>query len=525
MVNQSHRLVGRRYRWDSTSFVNTVCRRLLRLLVACANVANLLLARANARKRELGIRAALGATRARLIRQVLTESVVLSLVGGAFGGLLTWLTVRIIRELKPGDLPRVEELNVDWRVLVFALTAAIVAGSLLWPISGWLSTRADLAGALNDGGSRTSGGIRHARARNLLIVAEISLSLVLLVCAGLLTRSFYKMTTDNPGFDSHNVFTASVHSAGNSSNRSQFYDRLVTRINSIPGIESAALVTVAPLLSPGNVSFLFSVKGQSVGGSTSSDKIMTTTDSITPDYFKTLKIPLKAGREFTNQDKLNGQSVCIVNEALARRYFGSDEAALGRQAEIVYLGNVITPEIVGVVGDTKRGSLAEVLAPSIYLPEIQMPWFKAMIVARTRSNPGDYTKDIQRALREADSDQNLYAAQPMDQAIRNSVAQPRFYSELFASFAAIAVIMACVGLYGVISYMTAQRTHEIGIRMALGAERFDVLRLVLGQGMGLVAIGITLGIAGALAVTRFLETLLYGVTSRDALSYLLSHFC
>ena len=489
------------------------------LLVACANVANLLLARASARKRELGIRAALGASRGRLVRQVLTESIILTLTGGALGSILTWWSVRIIRDLKPGGLPRVEDLGVDWRVLLFTLTASILAGCACGAISGWLSTRSELADALNDGGSRTSGGIRHARARSVLIVAEISLSLMLLVSAGLLTRSFYQMTHESPGFDSQNVFTAGIRGQGNTQSRSQFYKQVTARLKSIPGIESAALVTTAPLLSPGTVGFLFSVKGQSVGGA-NNDKVRMTVDSVTPDFFKALKIPVKSGREITEQDKLGNHLVCVVNETLARSYFGSNQAALGNAAEIVYLGETITPEIVGVVGDTKRGSLAEVMQPSVYLSESQVPWFNAMIVARTKSNPVDYTKAIQQAIRETGSDQNLYRPQAMDTAITQSVAQPRFYSQLFGAFAAIAVIMASVGLYGVISYMTSQRTQEIGIRVALGAQKRDVLKLILSQGMGLVAVGIIVGIGGALGATRFLEAMLYGVSTKDFFSYL-----
>jgi putative ABC transport system permease protein len=246
---------------------------------------------------------------------------------------------------------------------------------------------------------------------------------------------------------------------------------------------------------------------------------MTTVDSVTPDYFRTLKIPLKAGRETTEQDKVDSHPVCVINEAFARRHFDSDKAALGREIEIAYLGSIITQEIVGVVGNTKRISLTEEMEPSIYLPEFQVPWFNGTIVAGTKDS-GDYTKAMQQAVREAGSDQNLYLPQPMDEAISKTVAQPRFYSELFGIFAAIAVILACVGLYGVISYATGQRTQEIGIRVALGAKKLDILKMVVGQGMMLVMIGIVLGIIGALAATRFLETLLYGVSTKDIFSYL-----
>ncbi|HZS46041.1 MAG TPA: ABC transporter permease [Blastocatellia bacterium] len=490
------------------------------LLVASANVANLLLARANARKRELGIRAALGASRARLIRQVLVESVMLTLIGGALGAVLTALAIKTLQQLRPVHLPRVDELNLDWRVLLFALGASIVAGCFCGAISGWLSTRVDVGMALNDGGSRTSGGLRQARARSILIVAEISLSLMLLVSAGLLMHSFYRLTRQDPGFDSHNVFTAGIGAVGNSAEeRGQFFQRLIERINTIPGIESASLATRPPLLYSGTVVFPISIKGQSTGNA-ASDRIMTTVDSATPDYFRTLRIPIKAGRGITEQDRIGARGVCVVNESLARRYFGSTEKALGHEIDITYLGGVISQEIVGVAGNVKRLSLTEVTEdPAIYLPEFQVPWFGGEIVARTKTNPAEYTKAIQQAVRDAGSDQNLYLPRPMDEAISRSVAQPRFYSELFGVFAGIAVVLACVGLYGVISYATGQRTQEIGIRVALGAKKIDIIRMIVGQGMILVIVGVILGIVGALGATKFLETLLYGVTTTDILSY------
>jgi len=488
------------------------------LLVACANVANLLLARASARRREIGIRSALGATRGRIVRQVLTESVILTLAGGAIGVITTYWIIKAVREFKPVNLPRVAELGIDWRVLLFTLSASILAGCVCGIISGLLSTKSDVVTALKDGGSQTSGGRRHARARNFLIVAELSLSLVLLVCAGLLARSFYMLTHQDLGFNSHNVFSANAFppSQRSWSDMVGFYDKYIERIRQIPGIESAALVTSPPLV--GNpISFPFSVKGESLDPS---DKVRTDTDSISTDFLKTLNIPLKAGRDIAETDKLNTPKVALVNEALARRYFGSNEKALNREIEILYLGTPLTFQIVGVVGDTKRESLAETTPPSIYLAESQVPWYTASVVARTKSDANEYAKPIQKVLNDLAGDEDLYLKQTLDEGIMKSVAQPRFYSILFASFAGIAVILACVGLYGVISYVTAQRTQEIGIRMALGAQKRDILKMVLGQGMLLVGIGIVIGIVGALGATRFMESFLYSVGTKDLLSYM-----
>ena len=487
------------------------------LLVACANVANLLLARASARRRELGIRSALGAGRARLIRQILTESLVLTLSGGALGAALTWWTIRAVREFKPGDLPRVDELTIDWRVMFFTLAASIVAGCLCGAVSGWLSTSGGVISALKDGGSQSSGGRRHTYVRNILIVVELSLSLMLLVSAGLLTRSFYRLTHDDPGFDSHNVFVAGFAAPPlRPKDQADFYLRVIERVRGIPGIESAALATAPPLTSS-TISFPISVKGESLGDS---EKIRTALDSISTDYFKTIHIPIKAGRDITEQDKFGDHRVALVNEALVRRYFGANEKALGRELDIVYLGTPISAEIVGVVGDTKRDSLAEVIQPSIYLAESQVPWFAATIVARTRSNPNEYRKPVEQALHEIDINQDLFSPRSMEQAISESVAQPKFYSVLFGSFALIAVVLASVGLYGVISYVTSQRTQEIGIRMALGAAKGNILAMILSQGMVLVGIGVALGLAGALAATRFLSALLYKISATDILSYL-----
>lgn len=488
------------------------------LLVACANVANLLLARANARKREIGIRSALGATRSRLVRQVLTESVIITITGGSLGVALTYWTVKAVREFNPRDLPRVAELTIDWRVLTFTLLASFLAGCACGVISGFLTTKTDVVTALKDGGSQTSGGTRNVRARNMLIISEISLSLILLVSAGLLGRSLYRMTHENPGFDPRNIFTANAYppSQRTQTDMITFYDQFLERVRRIPGIESAALVT-APPLSGNSISFPFSVKGESLDPS---EKVRTDTDSISPGFLETLKIPLKAGRDITEQDRSGSLKVALVNEALARRYFGSNDKALGREIEILYLGTQLTFQIVGIVGDTKRDSLADEKPPSIYLAEMQVPWYTAAVVARTRSDPRIYAKPIQQALNEVAGDEDLYAKQTMDEAISKLVSQPKFYSVLFGAFAAIAVILACVGLYGVISYVTSQRTQEIGIRMSLGAGKTDILKMVIGQGMILVVIGVAIGLAGALLATRYMETLLYRVSTRDIVSYL-----
>jgi len=491
------------------------------LLIACANVANLLLARANSRKREIGIRSALGASRSRLIRQVLTESLILTISGGVLGIALTYWSVSVVRNFKPGDLPRVEELSVDWRVLVFTLSASILAGLACGVISGLLSTKSDVVASLKEGGSRTSGGTRHTRVRNLLIVVELSLSVVLLVSAGLLGRSFYKLTHNDPGFDPHGVYQVSLYpppppARQSKETASRFYGQLIDAVRRLPGIESATLVS-SPPLTKSTLAFPVSAKGQSMGDT---EKIRTAVDSISTDFFKLMRIPFKTGRDITEQDSYGGHSVAVVNEALVRRYFGSNDRAIGRELEIIFAGMPITVEIVGVVGDTKRDSLAEEWQPSVYIPEAQFPWMTAAVLARTKLTPPEYYHSIQKLFSDFAGDNDTYSQQTLDDAMDKSVAQPKFYSVLLGVFAVIALILACVGLYGVISYVTSQRTQEIGIRVAMGAQKSDILKLIIGQGMLLVGLGTVVGLIGALLASRLLESFLYDVSTKDILSYL-----
>jgi putative ABC transport system permease protein len=498
------------------------------LLIACVNVANLLLARSTGRTREFAIRAALGAGRGRVIRQLLTESLVLSCSGGGLGLLLaSWGTQAAIR-LMPDALPRAQSVQIDSRVLFFTLAASLLAGVFFGLAPALGASRAGLHATLKEGG-RGSSGARH-RLQGLFVVVEMAMALVLLVGAGLMVRSLAKLWSVNPGFNPHNVLTFSVScpttpGATPDSIRA-FLRRLQDTVAAVPGVEAASLNGGAMPMS-GDSEVPFWIEGRPKPA-TESEMKSALFYLIEPDYLKAMAIPLQRGRFLAPADNEHSQYVVVIDEQFARIYFPGQNP-VGQHVNIALLNK--TAEIVGIVGHVKQWGLAEdgrspVLA-QFYMPISQVPDQFMPLAARggvfavrTQGSPETEMNAIRRALGKINGEIVVYETRTMDKIISDSLAARRFSMILLGIFAALALVLSCVGIYGVISYLAGQRTHEIGIRMALGAQRNDVLRLVLGHGAKMVLIGVGVGVAASLALAQLMAKLLFGVTAYDPLTFL-----
>jgi putative ABC transport system permease protein len=492
------------------------------LLIACANVANLMLARATARHREIAVRTALGASRWRIVRQLLVESLLLALAGGAGGLLLAVWGAAVLVAASPADIPRVEQVGLDARVVVFTLLVSALTGVAFGLVPALQASKTDLTGALKEGGRGTTEGFRRNRARSLLVVAEVALSLVLLIGAGLLIRSFVRLMQTDPGFDPDRVVTLDIPLSrqryDTPEKQAAFFDRLVERARQLPGVEAVGLVNNLPLSH--NVDILtFNIAGRppaTPGAEPSANDTV-----VSPGYFEAMKIPLREGRMFSAQDGPDTPRVMLVSQALARKYFAGQNS-VGQRLVVDYdppLGNV-TYEIVGVVGDARRTSLEAAAEPEFYVLNDQLPQRRLNLVVRTSAaNPASMTAALRGALAELDKNQTVWQTRTLDQLVSASVAGRRFNMALLGVFAFVALALAALGIYGVMSYSVTRRTHEVGVRMALGASRGDVLRLIVGQGMVLALAGVVVGLAAAFAVTRVLAGLLYGVTATDPLTY------
>jgi putative ABC transport system permease protein len=486
-------------------------------LIACVNVANLMLMRSSARSRELAVRTALGAGRGRLARQLLTESLVLGLSGGALGVALALSGMKALKAWLPADLPRVSEVGIDGRVLIFSFFASLAA-TLVFGVGPALAAgRANLSAALREGsaGAGESGGRR--RLRGLLIAGETAFSFVLLVGAALLIRSFVRLQEVPLGFRPAGVLTA-----GMSLPRTQyadpqqwigFYTALVDRLAAEPGVEAAAASLPLPLAGAG-LNFAFSIEGHAE--EPGADKSANYT-AATPGYFRVMGVPLVSGRTFSQRDGATAPRVCVVSAAFARRYFPG-ENPLGKRL-VFGFPSPVAREIVGVVGDVKRDGLALPSQPEMYVPFVQEPWWAAYALVRTSGDPARLSSAMRADVKALDPSLPLEDVAPMRQFVDDSVAQPRFRTTVLGLFGAAALLLAVLGIYGVISYSVGRRTREVGIRLALGAAPSDVLRMVLFEGLGLVALGLALGLAGALLSTRYLSSLLFEVSRLDALSY------
>jgi predicted permease len=491
------------------------------LLIACANAANLLLARASGRQRETSIRIALGAGRWQLLRQLLTESVLLSTAGGAVGLLLSYWGVRALLKIAPADIPRLETAQVDLPVLAFTLAISAITGILFGLAPAWQASRADANESLKSGGRTATGGMKRHRARRLLLVAEVALSVVLCGGAGLMIRSFFKAKYSDPGFDTNNLLTFELFLNKNYKTDPQqaaVFRRIVDRLSTLPGASSASMAGCVPIDGTcwGSV---FTIAGRPLPERA---KLPSSQWNVVGSrYFETMRIPLKKGRSFTDSDTADSPAVMAINEAAAKKFF-PDEDPLGKRIKQAWPESPGPwREIVGVVGNVKQNGLDTGELAEIYLPHTQNTWNSMTMVMRTSVPPASMFPAAKAAIQEIDRELPISAVHTMDEYLVQSLGRRNFTMMLLGIFAGMALLLAGVGMYGVIAYSLSQRIPEFGIRVALGARRADVVKLVVGEGMVTAAIGILLGLGAAFPLTRMTASLLYGVGAYDPLSFAL----
>jgi putative ABC transport system permease protein len=485
------------------------------LVIACGNVANLLLARATARQREIAIRTALGASRARLVRQLLAEGLLLASSGAAGGLLLAWWSIDLLRKFGPQDVPRLSDIRINAAVVAFTLGAALLSTLLFALIPALQMTRPNVNAALQEG-SRSGASRESHRLRSLLVISQVALSLLLLAGAGLLLKSFANLSTTNPGFDPTRVVTADfVLPRGkypDAEAQRKFYDRFLPELSALPGVESLGGASPLPFSNSDSANSFWIAGRPDPGPGNHPDASNLV---VAGDYFRTMRIPLITGRLFDRRDTKDSAPVVIVNEALAQKFF-PNRNPLGEHLLIDGENSVDSVEIVGVVGSSRHDSLAIAPKPEYYLPLEQSPRRGMPLVFRTSAtNLGGLQASLRRTIERIDREVFVPELIPMNQLIGGTLAQPRFNMMLLGTFAALALALAAIGIYGVIAYSVAQRTREIGIRMALGAQRGDVLRMILRQSMLIIAIGLALGLFGAFALTTWMDSLLYGVSAHD----------
>ena len=488
------------------------------LLIASANMANLLLARATVRSKEIALRSALGASRGRIIRQLLLESVVLAAVGGFFGLLVAAWGTDVLVSLVPQNIPRIAEIRLDGAVLGFTLLVSLATGVLFGLAPAFQASRLDLRSSLNEGGRGTGAGSARHRLRNGLVVAEVALALLLLTGAGLLLQSFARLSRVDPGIRTERLFTASITlpdpAYPRAENVAQFFNTLLPRLNAIPGVQSASSIFPLPL-SGSNVTTSFDIEERPMPEGQQPDSPARV---IGLDYFKTMGIPLIRGRLFDESDQRTSKQVVIVNQKFADKFFPGQEV-IGKRIKPGWSVEKDEPqmrEVIGVVGNVKHASLRREETPEMYLSGNQLPIGVASLVVRTAtSDPASITAAVRAELARTDANVPLTKVRIFEDYVARSLARPRFNALLLSIFAGVALLLTAIGIYGVMAYSVAQRRHEIGVRIALGAQKLDVLRLVVGGGMKLTAAGVVIGLGAAFALTRLLETLLFGVKPFD----------
>ena len=494
------------------------------LLIACANVANLLLARAAAREGEIAVRAALGAGRGRLVRQLLTESVVLAIAGGALGLVLAVVGTRFLLSLEPAGIPRLDAVGVDGTVIGFTAAIALLTGVVFGMIPAAQATRGDLVSSLKEGGKGALAARRAGRMREGLVVAEIALAVMLLAGAGLLMRSFARLQDVDPGFEASSALTFRVAlppaTYDTEEKRKQFYDGMLERMRALPGVKTAGAISLLPLSGGGAFMITFTVEGQTPPRPGEEPAMQVRV--VTPDFFQAMGIPQLRGRVFTPADDAAGTPVVMLSEAAVQRYF-ANENPIGKRITLGWGRGPNRPrvggEVIGVVRSVKQFGLDAESQPEIYVPHAQQPVGGMTFVLRTAVPPLSLSDAVRREVHAIDASLPVVGLEALDAVVASSISQPRFYMLLLVIFAAVALLLASIGIFGVVSYTVAQRTREVGIRIALGASRERVLRMVLGSAMRLALSGVVVGVVAAVALSRTLESLLFDLSPTDPLTY------
>jgi putative ABC transport system permease protein len=485
------------------------------LLIACANVANLLLVRAAARQKEIALRTALGASRLRIVRQMITESVLLALLGGALGTLLANWGIGLLVAVSGNDLPPTARVGIDATVLGFTLTVSVLTGVLFGLAPALRTLKLNLTDSLKEGGRSVGEGVQRNLTRSVLVVVESAVAVVLLVGAGLLIRSLIRLQNTSPGFDSHNVLTMRIDLPEDKyptvEKTTNFFQLLESRVGGLPGVESVGLISELPLSGqPNDMPYYVEGRPPAMPDQGFDDDFR----RVNTQYFQSLRIPILRGRNFTEQEVTKGTKVVLISDLLAKQVFPNEEP-IGHRLVMGMGGEPF--EIIGIVGDIRHHALENQPAPAMYMPTLEGNWMN--LVIRAEGDPANLTAAVRREVKAIDPDQPVAAVKTMEEWLATSVSAQRYRTSLLALFALVAVVLASTGIYGVMSYSVAQRTHEIGVRMALGAGRLDVLKLVIRQGMGLIAVGVGCGLLGAIALTRVMSSMLFEVTPKDPLTF------